>query len=198
MRIHNALDVVLSTPTKVRLLRTVLAAPSRRWTGRELAAASKVSTAQTARDLRDFSDVGILRWEAVGRSFSWQLNHDHVLSETLASLFSREAGLRTELLRGIRMELRGIPLERALVFGSVARGEEQADSDVDLFVQLRDPSKSSQLTQALDRVRRRIWNTFGNPLSPLIYTNSPANPPPDSELLGTVVRDGLDVLSPPD
>ncbi len=50
MRFNAGLDPLLGSPTKLRLLRTLLPVPSRQWTGRELATAARVSTAQAARD----------------------------------------------------------------------------------------------------------------------------------------------------
>jgi predicted nucleotidyltransferase len=193
MKIADALDPVLSSPTKVRLLRTLFALQARRWTGRELAKAARVSTSQAARDLRELSDVGILRWDVLGRSYSWELSRNHVLFNPLADLFRLEANLRTELVRQIAEELESEPIRQAKLFGSVARGDERSDSDVDLFLEIKDASWAPQVNQALDRVRARIWRSFGNPVVPLVYTSSKVKRPPNPDLLSAIEHEGIDV-----
>jgi predicted nucleotidyltransferase len=196
VKIANALDPVLGSPTRVRLLRTLFSLPARRWTGRELARAASASTAQAARELRELSDVGIVRWDVIGRSYSWELSPDHVLFTPLANLFTVEANLKSELVRQVAEELESVPIRRAKLFGSIARGDEQSDSDVDLFLEIKDASRALQVSEALDRVRARIWKGFGNPVVPLVYTSSKVKRPPNPSLLSAIERDGIDIAPP--
>ncbi len=50
------------------------------------------------------------------------------------------------LLPQIRQYLAGQPVDRAWLFGSYSRGEERADSDIDILVQYRDADKISLFT----------------------------------------------------
>jgi predicted nucleotidyltransferase len=193
MRIAAALDPVLSSRTRVRLLRTLFGNPTRRWTGRELAKAARVSTAQAARDLRELSDVGIVHWDAIGRSYSWELSRSHVLFDPLSSLFEFEANLKSELVRQISKELQSEPIRKAKLFGSVARGDERSDSDIDLFLEIENASQAPRVDNAVDRVRAQIWRTFGNAVVPLVYTSSKVKRPPNPKLLNAIEREGIDV-----
>ena len=197
----GALDSVLGSPTRLRLSRVLLESPARRWTGRELAKAAGVSTAQAARDLRELHDVGILRRDVHGRSFAWGWNGDHILAPSLSELFELEANLGKELKREIGKALRGLPIQQARIFGSVARSEERADSDVDLFLQVRGKVDKARVEDALDDVRRRIWVRFGNPLTPLVYTAAELAHPINPELIRSILTEGqvVDVSGgPPD
>ena len=193
MKFTTALDSVFDRLTKVRLLRRLLSAPTRRWTGRELAGAAGVSPAQAARDLHSLADAGIVDFEVQGRSFVWGLNVENALYPDLLLLFQREARLRGELVHDISVTFRTAPIRRARLFGSVARGEEEEDSDVDLFLEIERADQRPLIEDALARARERVWKKFGNPLAPLVYTASKARRPPNPALLAAIDRDGLEV-----
>jgi predicted nucleotidyltransferase len=193
MRLTNALDPVLGSPTKIRLLRSILASDRRGRTGRELARQAQVSTAQSARDLNELAEVGIVGRTVSGRSYTWRLNEDHVLFEPLRTLFSREANLRTDLARALSRELRSSAVASARLFGSFARGDERSDSDIDLYIELRSPKDREQVQESVARLRDRIWSSFGNPISALVYSRDEARYPRNPELMVSIRRDGLDL-----
>jgi predicted nucleotidyltransferase len=193
LRLTRALDPLLASPTKLRLLRTLLASHNRTWTGRELSGAARVSSAQGARDLKDLAEVGIVLRDVKGRSYSWRANPDHVLFETLSSLFRDEEGLRAELVRQISSCLKSSPIERAFLFGSFARGEERPDSDVDLYVEVKGEAERPRVAAALGRAKTRIWTRFGNPVSAIVYTKAQSRRPANPALMATIYREGIQV-----
>ena len=193
MRFHDALNPILGSTTKLGLLRTMFASTGRRWTGRELARTSGVSPAQAARDLAELAETSLVSREVMGSAYSWQLNPSHVLTPVLEELFRREAGLRSEMLRAVSEGLRASKVDRARVFGSIPRGEERDDSDVDLFLQIRTPGERESAEEAVDRIRSAVWNRFGNPVSAIIYTRAEVARPRNPALLKAIEEDGLDV-----
>jgi predicted nucleotidyltransferase len=193
MRIERALNTILDSTTKLGLLRTMYRSPDRRWTGRELARSAGVSSAQSARDLRELADTSLILREVIGRSYSWQLNLSHVLFDALADLFAREEGLRSELLRDVADVIPPARPERVRLFGSFARGDAREDSDVDLFLQVRTPAERAGAEEAVGRIRSRIWRRYGNPVSALVYTRAEVEKPKNPSLLDSIERDGVDV-----
>jgi predicted nucleotidyltransferase len=76
---------------------------------------------------------------------------------------ARSAALRVlDLLRAHREDLRAIGLRHADIFGSVARGEERPDSDVDILVDL-DPDIVRDLL-GYSRVQRTLEDLIGLPV----------------------------------
>jgi predicted nucleotidyltransferase len=193
MRIENALDPVLGSPTKLRVLRALTAAPRVGRTGRELSRAAGVSTAQTARDLLELLDVGLVNREVHGRSFTWVWNPSHVLSECVAEVLDFERRLRVELIEEIGRGLAGLPIRQARIFGSFATRSERSDSDVDLFVEARRRSDVPRVQDAVARIQERVWSRFGNPLTALVYSSAEVGHPPNPELIRQIRSEGVSV-----
>ena len=193
MRLHHALDSILGTTTKLELLRLMFTFPDRRWTGRELARSTGVSAAQAARDLTELAEESVVLRDVIGRSYSWRLNSSHALFAILNGLFAKETGLRSDLLHELSEELQSVRAEKVRLFGSISRGEERPDSDVDLFLQVRTPADRPAIEEAVQRIRFRVWNRFGNPVSALVYTRAEAARPKNPALLESIEREGIEV-----
>ena len=88
-------------------------------------------SAHMQRELRHFTDEGLLIRRQVGNQVHYRANPKHPLFSDLRSIVLKTAGL-VEVLKRALSGLRGIEL--AFVYGSFARGEARSDSDVDLMV----------------------------------------------------------------
>lgn len=111
----------------------VLANTTRPLTGRQIAAAAhRGSPRAVAAVLDRLVGQGLVLREEAGRAYLHRLNRDHVAAGAVQLL----AELRTELLRRLRDALVEweVPPVSAALFGSTARGDGDADSDIDLLV----------------------------------------------------------------
>lgn len=59
-------------------------------------------------------------------------------------------------LQAHEAELRGLGVERLSLFGSVARGQDSAQSDVDVAVRLSDELRGFRRIRQLDALRQRL------------------------------------------
>jgi predicted nucleotidyltransferase len=101
----------------------------------------------------------------------------------------------SESLRGLILDrLRRLPIRRAVIFGSIARGEEGPGSDVDLFVELNSSPSRGDVELALSELRTEVLARFGNVLSPLVYTRGKSNHPPNPALFRAIESEGLSVI----
>jgi predicted nucleotidyltransferase len=66
----------------------------------------------------------------------------------------------------LRNELRALGVRHAIIFGSVARGEDKSNSDVDIYLEYKDPKpKVAQLLKAEGRVIEAFGETKVDVLS---------------------------------
>jgi predicted nucleotidyltransferase len=99
---------------------------------RELARLTGASPGSLHRDLRALADEGLLLRQEVGRQVHYRANPECPVFEELAGLLRKTSGL-ADVLREALIPLAD-KIDVAFVYGSVARGEEHAHSDVDVMV----------------------------------------------------------------
>ncbi len=171
MRFHRLPENLLSSPARVAVLRTLLRSPGREWTGREVARASGVSPPQAIEALHRLYDEALVHQRRVGRARVWTLDQGHYLAAGLSGLFEVERKSMEELLGTLRAGLRGSGALEAYLYGSVARGDEDPNSDVDLLVVFPDKRRASAWRERLRNLEAEILGRFGNPLQALVYTS---------------------------
>jgi hypothetical protein len=112
----------------------VLARTDRALTGRSVAALlhSPASPSGVQKVLDDLVSNGVVIAEPAGRARLYTLNRDHVAAAAIDQL----ARLRDVLLERIKAEAESwsIPAKAIWLFGSTARGQGDADSDLDLLI----------------------------------------------------------------
>lgn len=99
---------------------------------RELARLTHTSAGTLHKELRKLSESGILQSEKIGNQQRYTANVQCPIFEELASILRKTSGLVDVLLDALSAAQSQIAL--AFVFGSVARGEQQATSDVDVMI----------------------------------------------------------------
>jgi predicted nucleotidyltransferase len=115
--------------------------------------------------MRNLVEHGLVNREEVGRTFLYELNRDHLL----APIVEQMAGARAELVRRLCDEIDAWEISpvHASLFGSAARGDGDARSDIDLLVVRPaevDPDDlqwRKQVDELADLVRRWTGNNAG-------------------------------------
>jgi predicted nucleotidyltransferase len=151
------------------------------------------SASQVASSLQALESSGLVVREIAGRAHLWRMAEGHVLAPVLTTLFRAEAGSLADLKNDLRAILRDLPVKRATLFGSVARGDERATSDVDLLVLVRSRAAKATVEEALSAASLDFAIKFGNPLSSLVMVESQLRTPTNPELLTNIRQDGIDL-----
>ncbi len=170
MRFHNLAETLLTSPARIAVLKTLLKAPGREWTGRELAKASSVSAPQAMEALYRLYDEAVVRQRRAGRASLWTLEERHFLAERLRPLIGLDNASTHELTAALEVALKGSGALEAILFGSVARGDEDPNSDVDLLVVFPDKRRAAAWTSTLRNLEAQVLARFGNPVQALVYT----------------------------
>jgi predicted nucleotidyltransferase len=131
MRNTKPLDALLPK-TRQGILAALLVQPEKTWYVSELARRMGVPSSSLQRELLDLATAGILKTHRQGRMVYFQANADSPIFPDLRGLFLKTAGL-VDVLADVLKPL-AAKMRFAFVYGSVASGSEQSDSDIDLMV----------------------------------------------------------------
>ena len=168
------LDDALTTTSKVRLLRLFTSASgpiSGREAGRRIGMAKR--TADLA--LRELLARGLVLRENTRAESLYRINQQHTLVATaLIPLFAAEQQWTDALFQTLRDLVSGAAATAnadvvwAGIYGSVARTEEDANSDLDLAVITSTPSEAQALYRTISDRASDFTVRFGLTLSPFI------------------------------
>lgn len=114
------------------MLGLLLLRPEESLHGREVARRTGLPAGTITRELTKLTEVGLLRREKRGNQQVYSANTGGPIFAELASILRKTSGLG-DVLSAALAPLAG-RLKLAFVFGSVARGEEAAGSDIDLLL----------------------------------------------------------------
>jgi DNA-binding transcriptional ArsR family regulator len=161
MRKLRSLDALLPK-TRQGILAATLAQPEKAWYVSELARRMKVPSSSLQRELQNLADAGILKTRRQGRMVYYQANADSPLFRDLRGLLLKTAGL-VDVLADTLKPLAG-KLRIVFVYGSIASGNEQSESDIDLMV--LGTISPAELALPLRHAR----GVLGRAINPTVYT----------------------------
>lgn len=149
--------------TRGRVLALLYGSPDETLFVRQIARQVETSVGTVQRELNLLADAGLIKRSTVGNQVFYQANQEHPEYPELRALLAKTAGVFQMLKRALAPLSSRIGI--AFVYGSVARGEEKATSDIDLMV-----IGAASLDEVLDAVRP-VEKRLGRPVNPTIYSN---------------------------
>src|SRR3989338_854394 len=165
MLIHNFWETVLGSKVKIKILRVLSTYPIKRFTVRELARLAQSSHTPVLKSLPDLQEMNLIRMEKHGTANLITLNPKSKLVLHLKNLFATETSFKDELKKKIA---KIVPKSEMIVlFGSVARGNEKMNSDIDVLIISNNKKK---IEYYINEARKKITEEFGNLISPMILT----------------------------
>jgi predicted nucleotidyltransferase len=171
MRYHDPLDLVLGQLSKVRILRFLVNREGEQG-GREIARNIGLSHPIVHRSLRELATHGLILSRWAGGTLLYRTNPDHWLAKgLLRPLFTKERDT-LGALGAFLLERLHTPDASVILFGSVGRGEERPDSDLDLLVILPSRHRRTAIEAKLFEVAPEVTRVFGNRLAPVVLTRA--------------------------
>jgi UTP:GlnB (protein PII) uridylyltransferase len=137
-----------------------LAAVSDELTGRRIADLAGVPVTSASRVLAELEGVGLVHSRAMGPSRLYRLNRRHVLWDPIEAILAAPA----RIVEVAQDAVRGVLGDRATLaaFGSFARGDAAASSDIDLLLVWDDHVTSDEVDTALEVLNTDLWQATGN------------------------------------
>jgi predicted nucleotidyltransferase/DNA-binding transcriptional ArsR family regulator len=165
--ISGLLDEALGRAPHVRILRYLCQAGGEH-TGRAIGRAVNVSHPSVHRALRTLARRGMVEAIRHGPAIVYRLNEEHWLIRTgIRPLFEAEAGLFTSLGEAVQSAAE-VPVRSVLVFGSVARGEASAESDIDLLCLTASAAAVADAERNLAAAAPNLRRQFGRRVSVMV------------------------------
>jgi|TARA_R110002020_G_scaffold37705_11_gene113718 predicted nucleotidyltransferase len=157
------LSDALFTQTQQRVLGHLFGQPGRQSTVSELIQATGAGSGAVQRELARLAGSGLLRVEKSGNQKRYSANPGSPIHEELVAIVRKTFGLAEPLKEALAPLCSQLDL--AFIYGSVARGEDTSDSDIDLLLvseTLGYADVMAALHPAIERLGRQV--------NPTIYT----------------------------
>lgn len=154
---------VLFTPVQQRVLGLLFGQPGRRFQSGEVIRLAGSGTGAVHRLLTRLAQTGLVTVEKVGNQKYYQANPASPVFAELAGLVRKSVGLALPLQEALAPLAEKIAA--AFVYGSVARGEERAASDIDLLV-IAEELDYAALYEALQTAEAQL----ARPINPTLMT----------------------------
>jgi predicted nucleotidyltransferase len=169
MKYKNALDDILGQKSKLKILR-YLVSSNQEASGRQIAAYVGMSPTVCHQALADLVDHGVVKFRNIGRTYLYSLNPDsYVVEQILTPLYEKEKTSLDALVKDVIKTVsdRAVSI---ILFGSIARGEEEPSSDIDILVIARTSQDKAKIEDVLNEQALELISKYGNVLSPYVLT----------------------------
>jgi len=123
------LSKLFGSEARVKVLSLFMLNAGSEYYLREIAKTTGLAVRSVQRAVEDLSEIGILEREKRGNSVYFRLNGQNPIVPELKAIFLKTVGLGDSLRDALSDEGH---VEAAFIYGSVAKGDENATSDIDL------------------------------------------------------------------
>jgi uncharacterized protein len=159
----TGLGDVLFGRNRGRVLALLFGNPDQGYYLRQIAATVGIQPGTLAPELCLLSDLGVVVSNRVGNQVFYRANQQSPIFPELKSLLAKTVGVFQ--LLGSALEPLGDRIKLALVYGSLARRDETAQSDIDLMVVGK--VELEEVLARLDKVEKQIQR----PINATVYTS---------------------------
>lgn len=174
MRPTHRIESFLGSRSRISVLRALISTDTP-LNASQIAAMTNLTRPAVTTVLQDFAGMGLVRSSSAGRANVHLLNRKNVYVQHLViPLFSAENALPEWLEDDLRAAF-GECAESIVLFGSYARGDQDAHSDIDVVLVADDATCKQAIDRQLDSVGREFRARYGAALSALTYEASDAN-----------------------
>lgn len=163
------LDNILSQRSKVCILRCLFKS-GQELSGREIARRTGLSPKMAHDTLKVLLAEGVVTFRDVPPVHLYSIKEGNwVVEELLRGLFKKESAVLDDISREITGNVPKSIIS-IILFGSVARGEANLKSDIDVMVVIDKEISKTKIDALFDKKNNAIEMKFNRRLSPIFYT----------------------------
>ena len=172
MKFHISLLDVLTSKTKIKIIKFLLNHEAS-MSEREIASVLKVSHMSVNRTMRELAELNFVNFVTIGKAHLWSVNRKSYAFRVLSELFKRVSGIKEPLEDLKKILFNNLPktlIKKVVLFGSIAKASERSNSDIDVFVLVKDKQSKKKLDSQIDKLSNICFEAYGNRLAPYILT----------------------------
>jgi predicted nucleotidyltransferase len=158
----TSLGNVLFTKTQQKVLGLLYARPDESFYLNEIVRLSKMGKGTIKRELERMEASGLLSVERIGNQIHFSANKDCPIYPELLGIVRKTFAIADVINAALKPLDDQIAL--AFIYGSIAKAEDTAKSDIDLLVVAKDLAYSELIELLFD-----AENSLGRPINPTIY-----------------------------
>ena len=158
-----SLSDALFTATQQRVLACLFGQPGRSYSITELIQTTGAGSGAVQREVARLAGSGLLTVEQLGKQKRYRANPGSPIHDELVAIVRKTFGLAVPLREALA-PLAG-DIDAAFVYGSVAKGQDTSDSDIDLML-VSDTLRYGDVMAALDPLIEQL----GRAINPTLYT----------------------------
>lgn len=153
---------IFSSKVRRELFRIYFTNPEQEYYLRELERMLGMPVSMIQRELRSLEKAGIFAFRKKGNLKYYYLNKNYPLFDEFKSIISKTIGVRG-LITEILKKFKGLKV--AFLYGSFAKNEEKAESDVDLFLvgDVDERQLVAEIARLEKKLKREINYTIYSP-----------------------------------
>lgn len=160
---RTGLADALFSATRQKVLRLFFLSPEREYSIKELIEQAEAGSGAVQRELARLVDSGLVQVNLQGRQKRYQANPDSPVYPELTSLVSKLLGPEQQVENALKPISDRVDL--ALIYGSVAKRTDHANSDIDLML-VSDTLTLEEVFEALEAAEINLSRT----INPTLYT----------------------------
>ena len=170
MKLHISLLDVLNSKVKIKIIKFLLTHEAS-MSEREIASILKVSHMSINRTMRELADLNFVNFITVGKAHLWKVNFKSYAYKALSGLIKGVSAVAEPIEDLEKMFLRRMPktlIKKVALFGSVAKGLEKANSDIDVFILAKDKQGKKKIESSIEKLSNECFDAYGNRLAPYV------------------------------
>lgn len=196
MKFRISLLDILNSKTKVKIIKFLLTHEAS-MSEREMASVLKVSHMSVNRIMRELADINFVDFVTVGKAHLWRVNRKSYAFKVLSELIQGVSSIKDPLEDLKELLVRNLPktlINRAVLFGSVADDSEKANSDIDVFILVKDNQSKKKLEPQIEKLSNLCFEVYGNRLAPYILTEQEMKQKKNLKIISEINK-GLEIIS---
>ena len=198
MKFTKPLDDIFQTPSSVKVLR-VLAQSELDLAGRQIADMAGLNPQTCQNTLDRLDDLHILAVRRVGRAYLYRLKDKNaIVRQMIRPLFTTETNLLSSELTKVANMFSGMAIA-VILFGSVARDEGDAKSDIDLCIIVKNNETREAAEEKGNEILDHLVDVTGIIPSVLVWSRDEFRKRYDKGdgLARAIFEEGQVVMGPP-